>query len=244
MTTCYMCENEASSDEHAPPRSFFPTGHRHQLLTVRSCDVHNTDTSDDDEYVRNILVTFAGCNELASGFLSGKAKRSFERSPALLKQTFHNVVWTEYEGEKTAAFEMDLDRFERTMHKIAAALYFTQSGERIWWQTHSVIKQLVGPDLKGGDADYLFGMMNEANPPWNGTNPRVFKFRFISVPNMPVTFHFMFYEGVDVIVAPFLGDLTEDEAEQFASGQPLSAALSSKFFRSSNPILSSKARPC
>lgn len=238
-----MCNDPGTSVEHAPPKSFFPDGHRDQLTTVPSCDKHNTATSKDDEYVRNVLVTFAGCNELASGFLSDKAKRSFERSHKLLQRTFQNVIWTEYNGKKTAAFELDLDRVERTIHKIAAALYFKVSGQKIWWQTHTVIKQIVGPDLKGGDADYLFGLMNEANPPWNGTNPKVFKFRFIAIPEMPTTFHFMFYEGVDVIVAPFLGDLTEAEAEQVASGQPLSAALSAKLFRNSNPIFSSDAGP-
>lgn len=204
-----MCNELGMSVEHAPPKSFFPDGHRNQLTTVPSCAVHNTATSDDDEYVRNILVTLAGSNELASGFLSDKVKRSFERSPKLLKRTFHNFVWTEYDGKKTAAFEMDVKRVERTMHKIAAALFYKQTGERIWWQTHCVIKQMVDQDLKGGDAGYLFNMMDEANPPWNGTNSRVFKFRFISTPDMPTTFHFMFFEGVDVIVAPFIGDLTE-----------------------------------
>jgi hypothetical protein len=237
-----MCDEPGTSVEHAPPKSFFPDGHREQLSTVPSCAAHNTATSKDDEYVRNVLVTFAGCNELASGFLSDKAKRSFERSPKLLQATFKNYIWTEYNGVKTGAFEMDLERVERTMHKIAAAHYFKQSGQRIWWETHSVIKQMVGPDLKGGDADSLFGMMDEANPPWSGTNPKVFKFRFISMPNMPSTFHFQFYEGVDVIVAPFIGELTEEEAEQVASGQPLSAALSAKFFRNSNPLFASDAR--
>ena len=213
MTTCYMCEDEATSDEHAPPQSFFPTGHRHQLLTVRSCDAHNTNTSINDEYVRNILVTFAGCNELASGLLSDKTKRSFERSPKLLKRTFQNVIWTEFEDQKSVAFEMELERVESTMHKIACALHFEHFNEKVTWETCSLIKQLVGEDLKGGDADTLFAMLDSQNLAWHGTNPRVFKYRFLRLAGVPSTFHFVFYEGIDVIVASFMGDLT-NQAEQ------------------------------
>ena len=207
--TCYMCEGKARSREHAPPESFFPTDHRKQLLKVPSCDMHNAATAKDDEYVRNILVTFAGCNELASGFLTETVKRSFKHSPKLLKRTFHNFVWTEFEGKKTVAFEMDLERVKRTMHKIACALHYSHFREKVSWETCTLIKQLVGPDLKGGDADKPFAMLDSQSLQWHGSNPLVFKYRFIRYEGVPSTFHFVFYEGVDVIVAPFLGDLTQ-----------------------------------
>lgn len=185
-----MCECEATSDEHAPPRCFFPTGHRKQLLTVRSCDEHNSETSNDDEYVRNVLVTFEGCNELATSFLSDKTKRSFERSPKLLKRTFQNVIWTEFEGKKTAAFELDCKRVERTMHKIACALHFEHFNEKVTWNTCVLIRQLVGEDLKGAGTDSLFDMLDFQNLVWHGINTRVFKYRFLKSPGMPSTFHF------------------------------------------------------
>ncbi len=166
----------------------------------------------DDEYVRNIFVSFAGCNELAAGIPSDKAMRSFERSPKLFKQTFRNVVWSEHNGKKTSAFEIDLERVERTMHKISAVIYFDRNRRKITWDTCAIIKQMVGSDFRGGESDSLFEMMESQNLPWFGDNPRVFKYQVIEPPNLPATFRFLFYEGVDVIVAPFLDQPKNQEA--------------------------------
>ena len=54
--TCYMCEELATSVEHIPPQCLFPEQKdlpdgidlRKQLLTVPSCDKHNSKKSQDD----------------------------------------------------------------------------------------------------------------------------------------------------------------------------------------------------
>ncbi|MBB2158502.1 hypothetical protein HLH33_19840 [Gluconacetobacter diazotrophicus] len=50
---CYFqgCTEDATTKEHIPPRSFFPQGENDQLLTVRSCKIHNNDKSKNDTYV-------------------------------------------------------------------------------------------------------------------------------------------------------------------------------------------------
>jgi hypothetical protein len=50
---CYFqgCKEEARTKEHVPPKAFFPKDQREQLITVRSCEKHNTDKSRDDLYV-------------------------------------------------------------------------------------------------------------------------------------------------------------------------------------------------
>ena len=65
---CYICGSDATSREHVPAKCFFPDegSYRRQLITVRSCSVHNEDTSKDDEYVRNIIAMCIGNN--ATGF--------------------------------------------------------------------------------------------------------------------------------------------------------------------------------
>ena len=57
--TCYMCTSAATSVEHVPPRCLFPEQKdlpigvdlRKQLITVPSCDIHNSRKSKDDEYL-------------------------------------------------------------------------------------------------------------------------------------------------------------------------------------------------
>lgn len=50
---CYYqgCTNKGTTKEHIPPKSFFPEGEKEQLLTVKSCPIHNNKKSTDDQYV-------------------------------------------------------------------------------------------------------------------------------------------------------------------------------------------------
>lgn len=53
MTKCYFkgCQAQPTTDEHAPPKSFFPKDKRINLITVPSCKEHNNYKSHDDLYV-------------------------------------------------------------------------------------------------------------------------------------------------------------------------------------------------
>jgi hypothetical protein len=56
---CYYCNEIATTKEHTPPKCFFPKkkdlpsgspDYRKNLITVPSCEKHNTGRSKDDEY--------------------------------------------------------------------------------------------------------------------------------------------------------------------------------------------------
>ena len=111
---CYMCKAEATTREHVPPRSFFPTGHRDNLVTVPSCVTHNHDQSRDIEYVRNVIAGFHGTNVQAEQTFE-VAKRSFDRSPALFYQTFGDFETVLVNGEETGVFTFDLERVKSVM---------------------------------------------------------------------------------------------------------------------------------
>lgn len=57
MTGCYFCGNPDVSDEHVPPQCFFPDDRRNALISVRSCDEHNSNKSKDDEYFRGVFLS-------------------------------------------------------------------------------------------------------------------------------------------------------------------------------------------
>jgi hypothetical protein len=62
VSTCYMCDSLETSREHAPPRCFFPESKaigrnlRVNLITVPSCDIHNSEKSKDDEFLRSVIL--------------------------------------------------------------------------------------------------------------------------------------------------------------------------------------------
>jgi hypothetical protein len=131
--TCYACDQPATTKEHAPPKSFFPPGKRNGLITVPSCSIHNCDNAADVEYVRNAIVFHAGLNETGA-LLIDTAKRSFDHSPALFKQTFQSFM-VRSTDEKAATYKADLNRVKAMMTAVVQALHYRDQGEK-WdrWQ--------------------------------------------------------------------------------------------------------------
>jgi hypothetical protein len=78
ITTCYMCDQPATSKEHVPPRCLFPKGQRDRLITVPSCDTHNREKSQDDEYLRDVLnmTLQASHNAVSQEIVSGPLMRA------------------------------------------------------------------------------------------------------------------------------------------------------------------------
>ncbi len=106
---CYMCDATAVTKEHVPPKCFFPDRLRRNLVTVPSCVDHNLENSKDVEYVRNVISTQRGTNDVAAELFE-KTKRSFDRSPKLMSQTFRSMTPIIVSGEETGAFTVDLAR--------------------------------------------------------------------------------------------------------------------------------------
>jgi hypothetical protein len=127
--SCYNCGAFATSEEHAPPESFFPEGYRSGLVTVPSCPEHNTNLSKDVEYVRNIICGQYGVNLVASRVFE-TAKDSYANSPGLFNRTFSGVRPVVVDGEETGAFRIELPRFKRVIKAIAYAMYYHDFGQR------------------------------------------------------------------------------------------------------------------
>ena len=197
--TCYMCEAQATTKEHAPPRSLFPEGYRRNLITVPSCDRHNSDNSLDVEYVRNVIATQHGTNDVASKVFA-KAQRSWNHSPKLLTQTFRTLQAVQYEGGETGAFRFDLPRHQAVMEGIAYAIYFSTRGRK-----HYGTWRIFTPSLK-----YAPAVLNGDADPWEGfrklldsgmcspvpmPEPQVFSCGEIASDQNQVIYRFVFYEA-------------------------------------------------
>ena len=53
--TCYFCGQQATSDEHAPPKKMFK-GFDCDSITVPSCDLHNSSKGGNDRAIVNALI--------------------------------------------------------------------------------------------------------------------------------------------------------------------------------------------
>jgi hypothetical protein len=122
--TCYACEKPASTVEHCPPRSFFPAGQRRNLMTVPSCTEHNNDSSKDVEYARNAITTLWGVNTTGLELFERKTKKSLDRSPKLLFQTFRTMEPVLYGEHVTGVYRLDLDRLDSVFRACVRAIHY------------------------------------------------------------------------------------------------------------------------
>lgn len=216
--TCYACALPATSREHAPPRALFPEAKdltpgldlRRNLISVPSCDAHNSQTSKDDEYLM-WLLSLPQANATKDAHFESKAMRAFRRRPATfvcLMANLTQVQLVDESGEvyETAAFEVDLQRFDRCMWKTAVALYYDETGKK--WLGGSRVLSNVFVDLDGSDAEKHnairednFSRMRAAfrDTPAKGENPEVFSYRLVESRDSAALL-LTFYENIQVVV--------------------------------------------
>ncbi len=144
MTTCYMCDRDATGVEHVPPRCLFPEQKdlpagvdlRKQLITVPACDEHNSSKSKDDEYLLYLLAMNLPANEVAKDHFLSKILRAIRRDPRVINKfkgtKIPIVAVDEARGEtlNTIAFRIDDDSLNSSLDHISRALYFHYFGEK------------------------------------------------------------------------------------------------------------------
>lgn len=196
---CYMCPAEATTREHAPPRSFFPSEFRDGLVTVPSCTKHNNDNSADVEYVRNVIVGEYHVNEVGLSLLP-KTQRSFDRSPGLFVQTYRESSPVMTPEGQSVIFRLDMARFNLVMTAIAYALYYIGEGKQ-----HEGNWGIFSPTLHSSKA-LLSGGIDNWEPfrkalamatfsPLPTPQPSVFKYSAWNEGNSKLIYRFEFYEG-------------------------------------------------
>ena len=135
---CYRCQAPKTSVEHVPPRCLFPQKKdlpagvdlRKQLITVPSCDTHNSSKSKDDEYLLYALLMNLPNNETAQNYFYKKAVRAIKRNPSLINRiTERHTPVTAVDSKTgevhhTAAVQIDEVRLSSALESIGFALYF------------------------------------------------------------------------------------------------------------------------
>lgn len=133
-----MCEEIASSQEHVPPRNLFPKScdvngvdYRKDLITVPSCQLHNSDKSHDDEFLMISLAGIIGNNSVGYIHRFGKVDRAIRRrAGSLLNAIFkkrQHIQQIEIEENKFIEIiwgTPDVERLHKCFDHIARGLFF------------------------------------------------------------------------------------------------------------------------
>ncbi len=150
---CYMCKSQAASREHVPPRSLFPEekdlgeDHRKGLITVPSCDLHNSAKSRDDEFLMVSLAGIIGNNSLGYRHKFTKVDRAIRRSANRLldsvlkkKKTLLTVQLKDNKFIDVIWGTPDIERLNRCFEHIAYGLHYAYFERRF----EGRIKLLLG----------------------------------------------------------------------------------------------------
>jgi hypothetical protein len=105
---CYFCQNTGNTREHVPPICFFPDGYRKNLITVPSCEEHNSSKSMDDQYLLLVIGSNLEVNNLALNSIVPKITDSYLKKPALLKLILKNSFPGTINGTRTLADYEDI----------------------------------------------------------------------------------------------------------------------------------------
>jgi hypothetical protein len=131
-----MCECEATSQEHAPPKCIFPeqkdvggVDYRKNLIKVPSCDTHNTAKSTEDEYLMYVLPTSIATNNVGVNQFLTKVQRAIERNPSLAKKLTNNaqnVIVHDTEKDiwfEAQAIQIEMERVHQVIEMNARAIF-------------------------------------------------------------------------------------------------------------------------
>lgn len=132
---CYMCAQTSTSREHVPPKCVFPEqkdtlgrDYRKGLITIPSCDLHNSQKSKDDEYLMMVLTSYFNNNQAAETQIKSKIARAWAKNPVFATTVVKNLRTVSLEGEEKHAYEVDTPRFNKSLEWAANGLHFHVTG--------------------------------------------------------------------------------------------------------------------
>jgi hypothetical protein len=184
-----MCGSPETSREHAPPQCFFPKINefgrdlRRNLITVPSCDKHNSHKSQDDEFFRSvILMTAAQTSDVGRHQFFGKFLRAVRRMPHVYRSFFRDRGTASKRTQH--AMSIDRARFDLCADHLARAIFFHTFGRKwsfpVLVQSPNFYADIVSdaavPDQTTMRAIELSRQFLGSEPVY-GENPEVFRYR-------------------------------------------------------------------
>lgn len=216
IRSCYMCEAEGASVEHAPPKCLFPerkdvpdqADYRVNLTTVPSCVGHNSLKSRDDEYLLQALAGSYTSSQVGLTQFLTKVGRAFDRTPSKASSFVSRAVPVFLkrdaadEWEQGAEVIVEAERLDHVLGNCARALYFHETSRKFLGPIHvtTAFTLYKHPEVQanvtlGVEAVRAHFVGHQAK----GENPAVFWYKFEEGQNSAV-FFLCFYSTSEVVV--------------------------------------------
>ena len=218
LETCYMCDSIATTREHVPPKCLFPEKkdigddiYRQNLITVPSCDKHNTSKSQEDEFLMVSLAGIFGNNSIGFSHKLTKVNRAIRRSSnRLLDKAFkkrkHYILEKDNQFLEVIWGTPDYDRLVNSFTHVAYGLHYAYYNKSFKGKVKIDLGYLHSIDFKHNEfVNYIKhqSKIDLANSKKMGDNEDVFYYQFSEIDKDFGTYllHMRFYGGIDIYVS-------------------------------------------
>lgn len=213
-----MCSQPATSKEHVPPACLFPEEKdiktsifRNNLITVPSCDLHNSKKSKDDEFLMGCLAGIVGNNVIGFFHNLTKVKRALDRKGedfihVLMKDSKRETIKNPEGGIfPVLVGRPDFDRLRSCFLHIAYGLFYHKFGKAFTGECHIIMDFLTYDNEESEKYKLLCRKrfeMEPKKPKTEGSNPEIFRYEFIEPDEFGlIALRITFYEGTNVFIA-------------------------------------------
>ena len=214
-----MCGLPATSKEHVPPLCLFPElkdisnlNFRKDLITVPSCEEHNSKKSKEDEFLMVSIAAIVGNNGLGYLHTRTKIDRTVRRKSErfLTKEVIKNAKFLTISSKNGIKFPVlignpDIARLNKSFEHIAYGLYYHEFGEVFNGKCKIIMGFL---QYENEDTNLFIKFIRDRfdletlRKGEKGNNPEVFKYQFCTADeNAIIGLKLTFYGGAEVFIA-------------------------------------------
>ncbi|MDM5271200.1 hypothetical protein PGH07_03335 [Sulfurovum sp. zt1-1] len=227
---CYMCDSDAVSSEHVPPKCLFPESkdvegenYRKHLITVPSCEIHNSAKSKDDEFLMISLAGIIGNNSIGYLHKFTKVNRAIRRTANRLLDKAFTSRKHYYLKRDNGFLEViwgtpDHERLISCFEHIAYGLHYYHLGKCFKGKVNVLLGYLHSEDE--GNNTFVQYIKDRAaidlkDIPEYGENRDIFYYQFSDPDDNGIYMvHMRFYGGIDI----YASFLPEDKPKPFDLG--------------------------
>ena len=205
--------------EHVPPKVFFPDkkysldndDHRQKLITVPSCDTHNSNKSHLDEYLFGVITINILTNEDGQNLALRKTvDKVIKRNPKLFKELLQSAqeVFVDENNsgdlQPTLAFEFDEGKLDECFEHISRGIYFHHFQKIYEGNIRSRYQFIVSLDIDSVDKNKRLEEYRQlveeglSNLQKYGQNPKIFYYRIMQEGSEKLFLQLSFYESIKV----------------------------------------------
>lgn len=209
MPDCYLCDEPAVGVEHVPPRCLFPKAKdlpagvdlRKNLITVPSCEAHNSEKSRDDVYFQNVITGCDCINNVGREHYRRQIRRQHKHSTSVIARFAQRALTI----DGRFGHKIEIERLDNFAEHLGHALYFAHFGKRwhgeLGWAPE-FLSRLTDPDPEAEQNRLDLIELNDRefrDVSHLGANPEVFFYQIIEIAgHCKMRLHF--YEGCKIFL--------------------------------------------